>query len=582
MKRDLAENAAQNCASWAIGSASRRIRIALELLPCLVAIAFLTGCCHVPGARCRDWWRNGFKVGPNYCPPAAPVASQWIDYADPRVKSEEQQLAQWWTIFNDPTLNSLIQTAYQQNLTLREAGARILEARALLGIARGDLFPQEQFAFGEYSRIKVSENIANPPPELWFSEWTFGFSGSWEIDFWGRFRRAIEAAEAELDASVEDYDDVLVVLLSDVAAAYIEYRTFQQRLIYARANAEIQRQSFQLATDKFENGATTERDTHQARQVLEETEALIPALEIGKRQAANRLCVLLGIPPTNLEAMLGAGSGIPTTTPEVAVGVPADLVRRRPDVRRAERLVAAQSARIGVAVSDLFPHFSVLGTIGVEAEQFGDLFKDGSMIGEISPGFRWDILNYGRLVNNVRVQDARFQQLAYAYQNQVLEAGQEVEDAIIVFLKSQEQTRHLDASVVAAERTVEITTEQYNEGLVDFTAVYLFQTTLTEQQDQWAVAQGDIALGLIAIYRALGGGWQIRLAGDYSPPVEPVEPQLLEEMPTPDAPQPPENDLQLQSFLTETDEMTTMEPELMDPASAPPAESQTPLGIAAT
>jgi NodT family efflux transporter outer membrane factor (OMF) lipoprotein len=526
--------------------------------------------------------RNGFKVGPNYCPPAAPVASQWIDYADPRVKDEEQQLAQWWSIFDDPILNSLIQTTYQQNLTLREAGARILEARALLGIARGDLFPQEQFAFGEYARIKVSENIANPPPELWFSEWTFGLSGSWEIDFWGRFRRAIEAAEAELDASVEDYDDVLVVLLSDVASNYVQYRTFQQRLIYARANAEIQRQSFQLATDKFENGATTERDTHQARQVLEETEALIPALEVGRRQAANRLCVLLGIPPTNLEAMLGAGSGIPTTPPDVAVGVPADLVRRRPDVRRAERLVAAQSARIGVAVSDLFPHLSVLGTIGVEAEQFGDLFKSGSMIGEISPGFRWDILNYGRLVNNVRVQDARFQQLAYAYQNQVLEAGQEVEDAIIVFLKSQEQARHLDASVDAAARTVEITTEQYNEGLVDFTAVYLFQTTLTEQQDQWAVSQGDIALGLIAIYRALGGGWQIRLDGGFSPPVEPVQPQLLEEMPTPDAPRPPQNDIQLQSFLTQSDEVTTMEPELMTSASAPPTELPTQLSFAAT
>jgi NodT family efflux transporter outer membrane factor (OMF) lipoprotein len=556
------------------GKGMKRVRTGVEFLPCLLAIVFLTGCCHLPGGRCTDWWRNGFKVGPNYCPPAAPVASQWIDYADPRVKSEEQQLAQWWQIFDDPILNNLIQTAYQQNLTLREAGARILEARALLGIARGNLFPQEQFAFGEYSRIKVSENIANPPPELWFSEWTFGLSGAWELDFWGRFRRAIEAADAELDASVENYDDVLVVLLSDVAATYVEYRTFQQRLTYARANADIQRQSFQLATDKFEDGATTERDTHQAKQVLEETEALIPVLEIGRRQAANRLCVLLGMPPQNLEAMLGTGSGIPTTPPDVVVGVPADLLRRRPDVRRAERLVAAQSARIGVAVSDLFPHFSVLGTIGVEAEQFGDLFKSGSMIGEISPGFRWDILNYGRLVNNVRVQDARFQQLAYAYQNQVLEAGREVEDAIVLFLRSQEQSRHLDASVDAAARTVEITSDQYNEGLVDFTAVYLFQTTLTEQQDQWAVAQGDIALGLIAVYRALGGGWQIRLGGE-TPSTEPLQMPQFEEMPIFDAPEPavpPQNPIQLQSFLTE-DDITAGIEQLMHETSALSAES---------
>lgn len=521
---------------------------ASKTLVYVLCCSILSGCCYVPGARCRDWVHNGFKVGPNYSPPPAPVASEWIDYNNPRVKSEEQQLCAWWSVFNDPTLNSLIQTAYQQNLTLREAGARILEARALLGIARGNLFPQEQFAFGEYSRIKLSQNAANAPPELWFSDWATGLSGSWELDFWGRYRRAIEAADAELDASVEDFDDVLVILVSDVASNYVQYRTFQQRLIYARANVDIQRRSSQLATDKFENGATTERDTHQARQILEETEALIPALEIGKRQTANRLCVLLGIPPTNLDAVLGAGSGIPVAPPEVVVGVPADLIRRRPDVRRAERQVAAQSARIGVAVSDLFPHLSVLGTIGVEAEQFGDLFKSGSMIGEISPGFRWDILNYGRLVNNVRVQDARFQQLAYAYQNQILDAGREVEDAIVLFLQSQERTRHLGASVNAASRTVDIVNEQYNQGLVDFTAVFVFQENLTDSQDAWAQSQGDIALGLIAVYRSLGGGWQIRLGGEM-PVTEPLRFHNPEEMPPPDANQ---NDIQFQSFISQS------------------------------
>jgi outer membrane protein TolC len=244
------------------------------------------------------------------------------------------------------------------------------------------------------------------------------------------------------------------------------------------------------------------------------------------------------------------------------VGVPADLIRRRPDVRRAERQVAAQSARIGVAVSDLYPHFSILGTIGVEAAQFGDLFKTpGSMIGEIGPGVRWDILNYGRLVNNVRVQDARFQQLAYAYQNQVLDAGREVEDGIVVFLRSRQQVEHLDASVTAAARTVEITTEQYNQGLVDFTPVFLFQSVLTEQQDQLAVSQGDIALGLIAVYRALGGGWQIRLGG-YSPAPEgmPMPLPLLEDMPAPEAPQ---NDFQFQSFLMGSAMIETRSAELI-------------------
>jgi outer membrane protein TolC len=221
-------------------------------------------------------------------------------------------------------------------------------------------------------------------------------------------------------------------------------------------------------------------------------------------------------------------------------------LRRRPDVRRAERQVAAQSARIGVAVSDLYPHFSVLGTIGIEAEQFGDLFKSGSMIGEISPGFRWDILNYGRLVNNVRVQDARFQQLAYAYQNQVLDAGREAEDAIVTFLRSQEQAQHLALSVNAAARTVEITNEQYNQGAVDFTPLFLFQQQLTEQQDSLAVAQGDIALGLIATYRALGGGWQMRLNGNVPQVAEPetLEQPFLKQMPLPGA----DNDIQFESL----------------------------------
>jgi NodT family efflux transporter outer membrane factor (OMF) lipoprotein len=460
----------------------------------------------------NSWWQNGCKVGPNYMRPAAPVAGKWIDDGHSQVKTGAEPPCYWWKVFNDPTLDYLTQTAYQQNLTLRTAGARILEARAQLGIARGEMFPQEQSTFAQYSRNKVSSKIANAPPEQWFSQWDVGLTASWELDFWGRFRRAIEAAEAELDASVEDHDDVLVILLSDVATNYVQYRTFEQRIAYARTNAEIQRKSFGIASDRFEHGATTERDTQQAKQSLEQTEALIPVLEIGKRQAANRLCVLLGMPPTNLDQLLAVGAGIPVTPPEVIVGVPCDLLRRRPDVRRAERQVAAQSARIGIAISDLYPHFSLLGTIGLSAEHFGDLFDTpGSMVGNISPGVRWDILNYGRLINNVRVQDARFQALAYSYQDRVLNAGREVEDAMVVFLRSQEEAKHLDASVAAAARTVEITEEQYTQGAVDFTAVYLFQTTLTEQQDQLAAARGNIALGLIGVYRSLGGGWEIRL-----------------------------------------------------------------------
>jgi NodT family efflux transporter outer membrane factor (OMF) lipoprotein len=548
MRRETAETWLRPSGTERKNPSSGGWQFAVRWLCCLLVVTNAPGCCYVPGGRVRDWWCNGLKVGPNYSQPAAPVAERWIDYADPRVTSEEAQLSQWWTVFNDSTLNTLVESAYAQNLTLRVAGARILEARAQLGIAVGNLFPQSQSAFADYARVKLSQNTANPPVAAWFSDWDAGMTASWELDFWGRYRRAIEAADAELDASVEDYDDVLVVLLSDVATNYVLYRTFEQRLEYARANVAVQRKSYQLATDKFDNGATTERDTHQANQVLEQTEALIPQLEIGKRQAANRLCVLLGMPVTDLNAVLGKGSGVPVTPPDVVVGVPADLIRRRPDVRRAERQIAAQSARIGVAVSDLYPHISLIGVIGVEAAQFSDLFHTpGSMIGEIGPGVRWDILNYGRLVNNVRVQDARLQALAYDYQDRVLNAGREVEDAMVVFLRSQEQTVHLDASVAAAARTVEITKEQYSQGEVDFTPVFLFESILTQQQDQLAVSRGDIALGLIAVYRALGGGWQIRLGGNNTA-VEPIDLQMLDEMP---APEPEGSEIQFQSFVSE-------------------------------
>jgi NodT family efflux transporter outer membrane factor (OMF) lipoprotein len=465
------------------------------------------------GCSLRGWVHNGFKVGPDYARPAAAVASEWIDYRDPRVQSEEQDLSEWWRALNDPVLDSLVETAYQQNLSLRVAGARILEARARRGIAAGNLFPQLQEAAGSYTRNKLSEQTSFVPPEVWFSNWDAGFNLAWELDFWGRFRRAIEAADAELDASIENYDDVLVLLLADVATSYVQYRTFQERLSYARQNVEIQSRAYQLAQDKHQAGASTERDVHQARQVLEQTRALIPQLETGLRQAGNALCVLLGIPPRSLEEVLGKEGTIPRTAREVAVGIPADLLRRRPDVRRAEREVAAQSARIGIAAADFYPRISLIGTLGVQADDLGSLFDTPeSIAASIGPSFQWAILNYGRILNNVRAQDARFQQLAFAYQDRVLRAGQEAEDAIVSFLKAQEQTEYLAASADAARRTLEITYDQYRLGAVDFTPVFLFESTLAQQQDQLAASRGNIVLSLISIYRALGGGWDMRLA----------------------------------------------------------------------
>jgi NodT family efflux transporter outer membrane factor (OMF) lipoprotein/RND family efflux transporter MFP subunit len=468
----------------------------------------------IPGCGLDEWARNGGKVGPNYIEPPVAVADNWIDYRDPRIGSQAQQdMSHWWGVFDDPVLNSLVDEAYHQNLSLRAAGERIAAARGRYSIAAGNLFPQTQQLNGSYTANKASKQAVNGTgTEQWFHNAEVGFNVSWELDLWGRFRRAVEAADANVEASVADYDDVLVVLLADVAANYIQYRTFQERIVIARRNVDIQEKSYQLAQDKFKAGATTERDVQQARQILEQTRALIPQLEAGVRQAANALCVLLGIPPIDLTDRLSGAPVIPAAPAELALGIPADLLRRRPDVRRAERQAAAQSAFIGVAKSDLYPHFSILGSIGVRAEQFGDLFKTpGSLAGSIGPAFQWDILNYGRIEANVHVQEAVFRELVANYQQTVLQAGREAEDAAVGYLKAQERARYLNESVAAAARTVEITNTQYQQGAIDFTPLFLFQERLADQEDQLAVARNQIALNLVDLYRSLGGGWEMRL-----------------------------------------------------------------------
>ncbi len=496
-----------------------------------------------------EYVHNGFKVGPNYCRPAAATAEQWIDANDPNVKSEPANDVAWWQTFHDPVLDSLVELAYQQNLTLRVAGLRIMEARAQRGIAAGGLFPQSQDAFGSFTRTGLSANTLNSPPTRFYDEWQLGSGLAWELDFWGRFRRAIEAADANLDASIENYDDVLVLLLSEVAQNYTDLRTAEQRLEYARKNAETQRSSLNLADVKFRNGATTRLDVTQGQSNLSQTEATIPPLEAARRQAANQLCILLGMPPQNLDEILGGRRVIPTASPQVAVGIPAELLRRRPDIRRAEREVAAQSARIGIATSDLYPHFSIAGSLYLDSANFSNLFDGDSLAGNVGPSFRWDVLNYGRLRNNIRVQDARFQELAVTYQNLVLQANAEAENALVGFLKAQQQVKYLAESVSAAEQSVGLVRDQYDAGKTDFNRVLTVEQTLTQQQDQWAVAQGSVAQSLIKVYKALGGGWQIRLGGvefqaatmegQAGEPVAPPAPMNVMPAKPPQVPEPP-------------------------------------------
>ena len=405
---------------------SKRMPGALALAAVLLTVS---GCTSL-----GQWARNGFKVGPDYCDPGGPVAAEWIEHADPNVASTPAQDQAWWTAFNDPTLNRLIDSAYRQNLDLRAAAARIAESRARRSIAIGNLFPQSQQAVALYTHAQVSQNLGLPVPNV-LNAYADGFNASWELDFWGRYRRTIEASDANLDAATDGYGNALVMLLSEVATNYVQLRTYEQRLAFARENVVIQQKSADLAQARFDAGTTTELDLRQAKASLAQTQAIIPPLEAGRRLAANQLCVLLGTPVTDLAAQLQPAS-IPAASPEVAVGIPADLLRRRPDVRQAERQVAAQSAQIGIAEADLYPRLAIGGFIGYAANDFKDLFDGSSFTAFVLPTLQWNILNYGRIVNSNTSQDALLQATTLQYQQTVLKAGREVEDALVQLFRA--------------------------------------------------------------------------------------------------------------------------------------------------
>ena len=489
----------------------------------------------VGGCTSLDQWvRNGFKVGPNFEEPSAKVADDWSVRTTGSGSLTPASMTDdaWWSTFNDPELDSLIDTARKQNLDLRTAAARVLQSQAQRNITAGNLLPQSQNAIGNYAHVQIGRNmnlLGNPMVGLpnTLNVWTTGFNASWELDFWGRLRRAVESANADLAGAVEGYRDAMVTLLADVATSYVQIRMFQQRLAFAQQNVEIQQGTLRIVEARLNQGRATSLDVEQARLSLAQTEASIPPLVIGMRQAADRLCVLLG-EPAGASGKWGVGSGewrvksegdsplaphhspltIPSAPPSVAVGIPAELLQRRPDVRRALREVAAQTAQIGVAQADFYPRFGVSGLIGYTADDIRLLLEAKSFTAYIMPSFQWKILNYGRIINNVRLQDARLEEKVCQYQQKVLAAGREVEDALVGFVQSQMQARSLAESTEAAQHSVALVLAQYKEGRVDFNSVFTMQSQLVTQQDQMATAQGNIALNLIAVYRALGGGWQ--------------------------------------------------------------------------
>lgn len=491
----------------------------------VLAVCGSSGCMHL-----NNWLHNGFKVGPDYCKPAAPVAENWIDFNSPAVISNPADDREWWKAFHDPALDSLVQSTYQGNLKVHAQGQRVLEYRALRAISAGNLFPQAQSLDGFAKHLQISEagNLSGvPKPVNSFDLWNFGPAMQWELDVWGKFRRRIEQADAEVAQEVELYDDLLAVALADTAKAYTSFRTAQELIRLARQNVEAQQGSLKLAEVRFREGATTEMDVTQATSTLRATEALIPQFQADLRKANNELCVLLGIPQRDLTSQFGEGP-IPVAPTAVAIGIPGELMRRRPDIRAAERAVARASAEIGVAEADLYPHFSIDGSFSWTANQLSGIFGGNAFGGIIGPAFRWDILNYGRITNNVRRHEAIFQKAAIDYQQTVLNANKEVENALITFLKSQERAERLQGAVEATQRSMALGLIQYQEGKVTFERIFNLQNILVRYQLDQAAARAEISLALIDVFKALRGGWQIRLdlpveATEFVPPAESLQ-----------------------------------------------------------
>jgi NodT family efflux transporter outer membrane factor (OMF) lipoprotein len=456
---------------------------------------------------------GGCAVGPDFVPPEVPVRDDWLESRDRRVSENSDPRLYWWRVFKDPTLDRLIEIASEQNLPLQVSGLRILESRAQLGVAVGELFPQVQQGVGSAQEKLLSSRVANqniPGFRHNFPIYTLGFQSAWEIDFWGRLRRNVEASEANLLATAADYDNALVSLTAEVARDYASMRTYETLVYLARENAKVQKDGLDVAESRFRNGAVSGLDVTQARTLLESTLATIPEYQSEWQKYKNALSVLLGRPPGAIESLLCRPAGIPSAPKRIAIGLPANLLRRRPDIRAAELAAAAESARIGAAEAELYPRFVLFGEISVQASDVHKLFAPHSLAYTLGPTFTWPILNYGQITNNVRAQDARFQQALVNYEQTVLVAQREVEDGLIGYLKEQESAVNYQRSVAAALESVRISMIQYREGAVDYQRVLDSQTSLLQQRNRLAETRSSIALNLIGVYKALGGGWEIR------------------------------------------------------------------------
>ncbi len=449
-------------------------------------------------------------VGPDFVKPEVELPPAWHEAGESGLEASAIKQPQWWRVFEDPVLNQLVETAWRQNNSLEIAGLRVLEARAQLGIAQGNQYPQSQLAAGNASYTSPADNFGGGS-NYW--QYGIGASASWEIDFWGRFRRGIESADAAYLASIAARDEALILLTAQVVNTYTIIRINEEQLRFAHDNVVTQQRSYDITSVLYRNGSESELDMQQAHTLLLSTQATIPGFETALKQARNALNTLLGKPPGSIDDLLEADQGIPVLPEKIEIGIPADLLRRRPDVRQAELDALAQNARVGFAEADLYPSFSLSGSLGLVSggaggTGFGDLFSSDALTYSIGPSFVWPFLNYGRIRNNVRVQDARLQQSLVSYREVVLQSAREAEDAMISLNGSEIQTDILTKAVESARRSNELSLLRFKEGFSDFQRVLDSQQSLSAQQQRLVAQRGTSVRSLVDLYKSLGGGWE--------------------------------------------------------------------------
>ncbi|QQL45331.1 efflux transporter outer membrane subunit [Sulfuriroseicoccus oceanibius] len=446
-------------------------------------------------------------VGENYAPPELVTPDTWHQSLASDLRSSTSSLEKWWTKLNDPTLDELIEKSADANPSVKIALERVVEARAARRVARSALFPSVD-GEGGVSRSKSSANTEPRSPfgGQEFDQWTAGANAGWELDFFGGVRRAVESADASAEAIEEAYRDTMVTLYAEVAQSYIDIRTFERRLELAQNNIEVQRSSLGIAEERFGAGLVPELDVSQARSILASTRAAIPFLREQRTLAINRLAALLGTYPNEAEKLIAKSRGIPSPGANAGIGLPADLLRSRPDVRQAERELAAQTARIGVAEADLYPRFALGGTFAFQSANGSNLLDSDSSTYSFGPSFRWNLFNAGRVRNLVKIEESRTKQALYAYENAVLKGVEDVENNLASTYHERDRYRALVNAVDAAQQTVDLVTTSYTEGLVDFQNVLDAQRTILTRQDEAAVSKGRIASAYVRLYKALGGG----------------------------------------------------------------------------